>query len=143
MKKLVWVAAGVVLLSLVFPNGISLPQPKPDVVTPVGETDSTMVALLRTADAADKARIVSVYEGMKRVISRDGGKRVSNTEKWAEFQANTLQLAIEQPGKYPGLDVAIDNVFLKQVGTDDVIPTNPETQQKLLKACEIIVNSAR
>jgi hypothetical protein len=52
-----------------------------------------------------------------------------------------LQLAIDTPGKYKGLDDAIETVFLKTVGTD-VMPNNPDTQKKLVTACEIIANSA-
>lgn len=145
MKKLVLIAGALLLFSFVFPNGISIPGVNPEVVVPVApvETDSTIVALLKDATAADKARVVSIYDGMRFVLSRDKGERIGTTEKWADFQANTLQLAVEQVGKYPGLDDAIEAVFAKQVGTDDVVPANAETLPKLLKACEIIAASAR
>jgi hypothetical protein len=65
------------------------------------------------------------------------------TERWSDFQANTLQLAIETSGKYSGLDVAIENVFKTQLGTDDVLPTDSATQQKIIKACQIVAASAR
>ena len=90
----------------------------------------------------DKARVNSVYEGMAFVLTRDGGKRISTTEQWADLQANTLQLAIEQPGKYPGLDVAIENVFVAKVGTKDVLPSNADTRAKLIDACKTIASSA-
>jgi hypothetical protein len=145
MKILVWIAALLVGLSIVYPDGISIPQPVPPVVVPEApaETDATIVTLLKDATPADKARVVSIYEGMKFVLARDKGQRINTTEKWRDYQANTLQLSVEQVGKYPGLDVAIEGVFKAVVGTDDVLPANPETQQKLLKACEIIANSAK
>jgi len=145
MKILVWIAALLVGLSIVYPDGISIPQPVPPVVVPEApaETDATIVTLLKDATPADKSRIVSIYEGMKFVLARDKGQRINTTEKWRDYQANTLQLSVEQVGKYPGLDVAIEGVFKAVVGTDDVLPANPETQQKLLKACEIIANSAK
>lgn len=143
MKKLVWVAGVLLLLSVVFPNGIKLPVPTPVVVEPVGETDAQIVALLKTASTDDKNRVVSIYSGLKFVLQRDKGQRVNTTEKWAELQANTLQLAVEQVGKYPGLDVAINDVFKRVVGTDDVLPANADTQTKLIKACDIIADSAR
>lgn len=146
MKKLVLVAGALLLFSLLFPNGVQLPKPKPVVVVPVAPEvtpDSTIVKLLKDATAEDKARIVSIYEGMAYVLRRDVGARLNTTEKWAEFQANTLQLAVEQVGKYPGLDDAIESVFARSIGTDDVVPSTPENQQKLLKACEIIIASAQ
>lgn len=143
MKKLVWVAGLLLLLSVVFPNGIKLPVATPVVVEPVGETDAQIVALLKNASTEDKNRVVSIYSGLKFVLQRDKGQRVNTTEKWAELQANTLQLAVEQVGKYPGLDVAINDVFKRVVGTDDVLPANADTQIKLIKACDIIANSTR
>jgi hypothetical protein len=145
MKKLVWVAGLLLLLSVVFPNGIKVPGlvDTPDAVVPVGETDPAIVALLKDAPAEEKGRVVGIYEGLQFVLKRDKGQRVNTTEKWAELQANTLQLAVEQVGKYPGLDVAINDVFKRVLGTDDVLPVNADTQLKLIKACEIIANSAR
>jgi hypothetical protein len=145
MKILVWIAALLVGLSIVYPDGISIPQPVPPVVVPEApaETDATIGAVLKDATPADKARVAGIYDGMKFVLARDKGQRINTTEKWRDFQANTLQLAVEQVGKYPGLDVAIEGVFKTVLGTDDVLPVNPETQQKLLRACEIISNSAK
>ena len=144
MKKLVLLAGVVLLLSFVFPNGLPALKPKPVVPVPAAVTaDATIAKVLHNAESADKARVVSIYEGMHRVLSRDAGARINTTEKWAEFQANTLDLAVEQVGKYPGLDDAIEAVFAAQTGTDDVLPATPETQQKLLRACEIIIASAR
>jgi hypothetical protein len=145
MKKLVLVAGALLLFSLLFPNGVTLPVVGPAVVAPVApaaDTDSKIVELLKEATPEDKARVVSIYNGMRVVLARDKGERISSTEKWADFQANTLQLAVEQVGRYPGLDDAIEAVFAKQVGTDDVVPTKADTLTKLLKACEIIAASA-
>jgi hypothetical protein len=148
MKKLVWVAGLLLIVALLYPNGISLPTPSPEPVPvpapdDVVDTNPEIVSLLANATAEDKQRIAGTYEGMLRVFTRDKGTRVKTTEQWADFQANTLQLAIDTPGKYPGLDVAIENVFKTQLGTDDVLPTNPETQQQINKACRIIIASAR
>lgn len=143
------VLAGLLLaVSLLFPNG--LPVRKPAVVpsTPVAPqaTDAEIVKLLASADAADKLRIVDVYTALSAVLARDLAKppvRITTTEQWADLQANTLQLAIDRPGKYPGLDLAIEAVFLAKVGTDDVLPGTPDTQAKLIDACATIAASAR
>ena len=142
-KKLVWVAGAVLLLSFVLPYAPSLPTPPaPPVVNPDVEIDAAIATTLKNATAADKARIVDTYTALASIVRRDGGSRVSDTEKWAELQARTLELAIDTPGKYPGLDEQIEAVFLRCVGTDDVLPGNAETQAKLIRACEIIANSA-
>lgn len=151
MNKLLWFAGLLLAVSFLFPNGIDLTRPAPPAPVPVPapepapvvETDAKIVELLANADAADKNRIVGVYSAMMTILQRDDGKLVNTTEKWAMWHANTLTLAIDQPGKYPGLDMAIEEVFRRTVGTDDVLPNNGETQMKLLKACEIIVESAK
>ena len=140
MKKIVWVAGLLLLLSVVFPNGLSLPTPGK--TTPAGATDAKIVELLSAADASDKARIEGVYTGLAYVLNRDNGARITTTEKWAEVQQNTLDIAIETVGKYPNLDEAIETVFLQAVGTDAVMPNNPDVLAKLISACEIIANSA-
>lgn len=148
MNKLLWFAGVLLAVSFLFPNGIDLsrpapePTPVPAPVVPVVETDAKLVELLANADAADKQRIVDVYSALSTILTRDDGKRINNTEKWAELQGRTLDMAIDQVGKYPGLDVAIENVFLSVMGTDDVLPNNGETQMKLIRACKIIVASA-
>jgi hypothetical protein len=148
MKKLVWVAGLLLLLSFVFPNGLSsLPvpvQPAPvEPAKPAGPTDPKIVELLANADAEDLSRISGIYRAMITILNREGvGAMINTTEKWALYQANTLQLAVDTPGKYPGLDEAIEGVFLRTVGTDDVLPGNPDTRQKLIAACELISNSA-
>lgn len=144
MKKLVWVAGFILALSIVYPNGPTLPSFNTvEAEVEVGPTDETIVKLLSKADVADKARVVGIYSGLRTVLQRDAGKRVKTTEQWADLQANTLELAVEEVNKYPGLDVAINNVFLSAVGTDDVVPANADNRAKLLAACDKIINSAR
>lgn len=145
MKKLVWVAGLLLLVSLVFPNGLPLKPVTvtPEVVEPAGPTDATIVKLLTGAAPEDKARVVSVYSGLRHVLQRPkASELLTTTEKWALTQENTLQLAIDEPGKYTGLDEAIEQVFLRVVNTDDVLPVTPETLNKLVEACTVVVNSA-
>lgn len=145
MKKLMLLACLLLVgLALKFPNGVPFPVTTPDaVVVPAGETDAALVGILENATDEDKARVVSVYEGMQYVLKRDAGKRINTTEKFSDWQANTLQLAVETPGKYPGLDKAIEAVFVRLVGTDDVVPATPDVQQKLIEACKVVAASAK
>ena len=138
---ILWLAGAMLAVSLLFPNGFSSPKPAADPGTPK-VTDKTLLEILKPATPEDLARINGVYTALGVVLARDSGERVTTTEQWAELQARTLQLAIDTPGKYKGLDDAIETVFLKTVGTDDVMPNNPDTQKKLVTACEIIANSA-
>ena len=146
MKKLVWVAGLLLLVSLVFPNGLPLKPltvPAPEVVVPEGPTDATIVKLLTPATPEEKARVISVYSGLIHVLQRPkAAELLTTTEKWELTQQNTLQLAIEEPGKYPGLDEAIESVFAKSVGTDDVVAVTPDVLKKLVEACTVVVNSA-
>jgi len=143
MKNFVWLAAALLLLSFVYPNGPTLPVTP--AVAPDGPTDSTILKILEKAQAEDKGRIRDVYSALATVLKRDKLKppaRITTTEQWADLQANTLQLAIDTPGEYPGLDEAIETVFKTTVGTDDVLPSNDDTRNKLISACEIISNTA-
>jgi len=141
---LLWLAAGLLAVSLLFPNGfdgVKLPEADPTPVT-VKVTDPTIVQKLATATPAELERINGVYSGLITVLRRDKGNVVKTTEQWETLAARTLRLAIDEPGKYPGLDEAIEAVFVKTVGTTDVLPSNPDTLAKLITACEIVANSA-
>lgn len=146
MKKLVLAAGLLLFLSLVFPNGPQLPVVKPPVVRPVvasAPVDAEIVKLLTGSDAADRARIYDIYSALKTVLQRPTAPaRITTTEKWEEVHGHTLDLAIEQVNKYPGLDAAIERVFKTTVGTDDVLPGTPDTLKKLAAACDVVANSA-
>lgn len=146
MKKLVWVAGLLLVTSLVFPNGPqfnwSKPKPGPEPAVTV-KTDPEIVKLLTGSPAEDRARVRDVYVSLKKVLQRPTApQRIATTEKWEELHAATLELAIDQVGKYPTLDEQIERVFLAAVGTDDVLPGNPATLQKLMEACDTVAGSA-
>lgn len=151
MKVLVWVAAVVLGFSLAFPNGLdvtSFVASKPVSQDADATPDPRVKKALAGASANDKARIIGVYRGLRNVMTRDNAARVNTTEKWAELQARTLQMAIETPGKYPGLDTAIEAVFFDAVQDENtdasvVNAITPEIQSKLVKACDIVIASAK
>jgi hypothetical protein len=145
MKRLVWLAGLVLLASFAEPYIRGTYQQAPVVVedSSTDKTDPTIQKLLADAAAADKADVRGIYKALRAVVNRDAGKRVVTTEQWSDLQENTLQLAITQVNKYPGLDEAIEQVFLTTLGTDDVLPGNEQTRSKIVEACDVIINSAK
>jgi hypothetical protein len=143
-RALVWLAGALLALALLFPNGLPSVQKPVAPVTPSAPvvTDAKIVELLKDAAPEDRARIYGIYTGLKTVIARDNGQLVSTTDKWATLQANTLKLAVDKAGVYPGLDTAIEAVFLAAVGTDDVVSVTADVVAKLQTACDTIANSA-
>jgi hypothetical protein len=148
LNKLMWLAGALLVVSFVFPNGFESFGTKPvvDEAVVVGETDAAIVKALADATPEDRAHIAGIYNGLTTVLKRDSAKpplRITTTEQWADLQANTLQLAIETPGVYPGLDTAIEAVFKRVMGTDDVVSVTADVNQKLITACETIANSTQ
>lgn len=91
---------------------------------------------------ADRAYYSSFYHALEQVVDRDGLRTqpvIDTTEKFARFQAGSLDLAIDQKnvGKYEGLGRRIDNVFKAALG-DDVQAITPEVREKLKAACAAI-----
>ena len=147
--KILLLVSGILLLvSFVFPNGATFAKkPVPPVVpTPVvTPSDETISKILLTATSEDRQRIHDVYSAAAVVLQRDttNAQRLTTTEQWSSAHAHILQLAIDTPGKYPGLDSAIEAVFRAAVGTDDVASITPEISKKLIHACEVVAASAR
>jgi hypothetical protein len=151
-KKLVWLAGALLVFAFVFPSGVDVGKliPTPPTPAPVPApapvpqvpTDADIMKILTNADPADRARIDGIYTALATVLVRDNGKLITSTEKWRTLQSNTLTNAVEQVGKYPGLDAAIENVFAAALGTKDVLPNNGDTQVKLVQACQTIAASA-
>lgn len=145
MKKLVWVFGALLALSFVLPEvkiPFSWPTTASEEVNAV-PADPTIAKILSGASAADKARVRSIYGAMAVVLKRDGGKLVSTTEQFSVWQANTLTNAVDKPGKYEGLDAAIEARFKAAVGTMDVVSITPELSAKLVDAAQSIANAAK
>lgn len=146
--KLMFLAGILLAVSVLFPNGpagfTAKPVPVEPVVPVVGHaTDAGILALLANATPDDKARFDSVYTGLANVLTRDKGVRVNTTEQFHDIQANTLQLAVEKPGVYSGLDVAIEQLFDGAIGSKEVQAITPDMLKKIVDVCETIASSAR
>lgn len=112
----------------------------PVVVAPT----SPVTAALSPASRQDKARVAAFYSALADVVERDQ-KVVPTVGAFRDLHARSLDLAFkgtDLPGKYPGLDVAINNALAAAVGTDDV-PLPPAKRQLLLQALKDVANDAR
>ena len=82
-----------------------------------------LVAIVAKMLPADRQYMACFYDAVAYVVEQDGGRSlpvIGDSEKFAIFHAGSLQLAIEKKavGKYPGLDTAIDRVYLAICGAD-------------------------
>ena len=156
MKRAVWLAGILLAVSFAFPNGIvlHLPQPTPVTVpdeedTVVAAPDEALVAVLEKAPAADKARIRGIYAAMLDVVSRDtsADPLIKTTEQFELYHKNTLRAAVDSTklkGKYKGLDAALENVFVGQLGAEkEVVKVDDAVREKIMEACRIVIASTK
>lgn len=128
---LLWFALGGSHLGIV-PKaiGVLTPPSKPPAIMldsagqkSLEEAKADLVAIAAKMLPADRQYLASFYDAIAYVLEQDGGRSlpiIADSEKFAVFHAGSLQLAIEKKavGKYPGLDAAIDHVYLAICGAD-------------------------
>lgn len=116
--------------------------PQKTVVVPVEQ--SRITTILQSASKQDRARVRAYYSAMSDVIHRDTGV-ITTVGKWRQANASALDLAFkgtDLPGKYQGLDAAIDEILVKAIGKDDVAMT-ADKKAALVAALEEVANAAR
>lgn len=130
------------------------PMPQPAAVAKVEKPTQDQLAWAADLKAilpkmlpADRAYLSAFYDATKFVITQDGERStpiIGDTDKFTVFHAGSLQLAIQKKnvGKYPGLDKAIDAVFLNAAGAD-VKAIDRDTREKLLAACNVLAYAFR
>lgn len=101
------------------PEVIDTPVPTPD--EPLRAWAEPLRPILSGMLPADRMYLASLYDAMTFVIMRDGQRDepiISTTQKFADFHAGSLRLAIDKAkvGQYPGLDKAINQVFVAAGG---------------------------
>lgn len=95
---------------------------------------------LSSAPSSDRARVASVYAALADVIERDGGKLISTTAVWRAIYADALRLAAggtDLPGKYPGLDKAIEEVLAQHYPLDN-LPIDKTLAGKIAAGCRAV-----
>jgi hypothetical protein len=99
--------------------------------------------VLKSASKQDKARVRAYYASLADVVKRDDSI-ITTVGKFRTTNANALDLAFkgtDLPGKYAGLDVAIEDVLVKAIGKDDVALT-ADKRAALVKALEEVAADA-
>ena len=99
---------------------------------------------LRNASPRDRARVASVYEALADITARDAGQQMTTLASWRAVHASALRLAAggsDLPGKYPGLDRAVEDVFAKHFPADDVT-LSKELVAKIVAGCKDVVKQS-
>jgi hypothetical protein len=121
---------------------IAFMPPAGVVVTP---TEKHKVSeALSAATKQDRSRVRAYYTAMADVVRRDD-HIITTVGRWRTANANALDLAFkgtDLPGKYKGLDTAIEDVLVKAIGKEDVAMT-AEKRAALVVALEEVASAAR
>lgn len=89
----------------------------------------------------DRAYYSSFYSALAFILQRDGTLNppvITSNDKFADLHAGSLDFAIdqEQVGRYPGLDVQIEEVFAAAAGEKpDISSMTTELRKDLVDAC--------
>lgn len=92
----------------------------------------------------DRAYLASFYDSLAFVLLRDrerkSGQIIQTTEDFVVFHGGSLEAAIDKKkvGLYPGLDKAIDKVFLTALGTDEPRQMTDDEKRRLVVACGVL-----
>lgn len=137
MKQILLIAA-VVFLGYTF-----LPEREPPDTPAV--VDGPVSVALRSASSTDRASLAALYFAMADVTERDAaGQQISSTEVWRRCHSAALRLAVggtSLPGKYPGLDVAVEQVLAQHFSLDNT-PMTPELRAKIVAACREVARQS-
>lgn len=111
---------------------------------PVEPQRGQVSQVLSRASSADKARVAAFYSAMADVVDRDQ-KVIATVGQFRKVHANSLDLAFrgtDLPGKYAGLDTAIEGDLVQAIGREDVALTS-DKRQALVAALKGVASAAR
>lgn len=137
MTKHLIALVSVVLLVVAF-----LPTAQPVPVTPA--PTSKVAQCLKGASQQDRHRVAAFYSALADVVERDDAVLMS-TGLFRTVHGTSLDLAFkgtDLPGKYAGLDQAINDELVAAVGLDNVAIT-AEKRAALVKALKGVADAAR
>ncbi len=125
-----WIMAGAVVFAAL--QFVSIPQRS--VAT------GPVATALASASSAERARVASIYASLADVVERDGGKLIPTTAVWRAIYADALRLAAggtDLPGKYPGLDKAVEEVLSQHYPLDN-LPIDKVMAGKIAAGCRAV-----
>lgn len=116
------------------------PEPQPVVV------EKPVAVALRSASSDDRQMVAGIYDALADITERDAaGNLISTTEMWRKCHSTSLRLAAggtSLPGKYPGLDTAVEQTLARHLTLDNVAIT-PEIRSKIVAGCREVAADAR
>ena len=134
----------VVIVAIAFLGYTFLPTPSVPPDTPAVVEGPVSLAL-RSASSTDRRTIAAIYNAMADVTERDSAVgQISSTEVWRRCHSSALRLAVggtPLPGKYLGLDVAVEQVLSQYFSLDNT-PMTPELRAKVVAACREIARQS-
>jgi len=90
--------------------------------------------------------VAGIYDALANITERDSvDSRIPTTGMWRRCHSTALRLAAGGTplvGKYPGLDMAIEQVLAKYFPLDDVALTS-DLRAKIVAACREVAADAR
>ncbi len=104
---------------------------------PAARPTGPVAAALADASSADRAKVAGLYRALADVVKRDGGQKITTTVIWRQVYRDALVLAAggtDLPGKYRGLDTAVEEVLAKYYSLDSA-PLTEELSKKIADAC--------
>lgn len=105
----------------------------PPAVTPIGP----VAVALKDASSSDRAKVAGIYRSLADVVTRDGGRKITTTVVWRNIYRDALALAAggtDLPGKYKGLDTAVEEVLAKHYSLDSA-PIDETLAKKIADGC--------
>lgn len=103
-----------------------------------------VAAAMRTASSADRAKVARIYRALGDITVRDSGQQIATTAVWRKLHASALRLAAggtDLPGKYKGLDEAVEKVLSEHFSLDDVAITK-ELASKIDEGCKEVAKQS-
>lgn len=126
MKHVLPIVAGALLLYTFLPK-----------TTPPAGTGPVSIAL-RSASLADRAYVGRIYGALSDVTRRDKSQQITTTSIWRAVHSSALRLAADGSnvkGKYPGLDLAVEETLAKHFPRGDV-PITDELREQIIAGCK-------
>lgn len=126
------------ILAAGFLVAVSLIPASPPAAGPVADA-------LRVATPRDRARVASLYRALADITARDAGQQIKTVGTWRAVHASALRLAAggtDLPGKYKGLDVAVDTVLRDSLGSLEDVPLTSDVVRKLVDGCNRVVSQS-